>query len=368
MRRVLALTCLLLLPVMAALAPASARAASTPDPYVAAAVDTWRGGDPVFVSAESGAVSPDDAADLRARIVGWRDDVFVAVLPALALRQSATDDDVDEASALLDQLYAGLGRDDALLVVAFSGAGTYAAGYGDAPGADDLGRIVAEELDAHTLGQVDQVLEGTLDRLGAPAPDDGVSAWWVAAAVLAGAALATAATLGVVRWRRGRPRTRPSGETWAGAAAYRPSFTVYGDQSDTVEHRAALAREDVTRLGEELDAADPPLDDPTVAAHVQAALDAYADASRRVDGLSVGLSTDDELRALGEVTEFARWQLACARAALTGATPPARRVPCFVDAAHGVSVADVSWAPPGGTLRPVPVCRACFDRITGGAA
>jgi hypothetical protein len=77
-----------------------------------------------------------------------------------------------------------------------------------------------------------------------------------------------------------------------------------------------------------------------------------------------GLRTDDELRQLAEVTEYARWQLACAQAQLAGTAPPPRALPCFVDPTHGVSVADVSWAPPGGTLRPVPVCRACYDRLT----
>ena len=97
---------------------------------------------------------------------------------------------------------------------------------------------------------------------------------------------------------------------------------------------------------------------------MQAALDAYADASRRVDSLV----DDGELRQLAQVTEYARWQLACAEAAIAGTQPPPRGLPCFIDPAHGVSVADVSWAPPGGTLRPVPVCRGCFDRLTNGGA
>ena len=329
--------------------------------YADEAVDTWRSGDPVHVSADSGALSPDDAAELRGRIDGWRDDVFVAVLPATAIRQNDADDP-GEASALIDELYAGMGSLDGIYVVSFSGAGTYAAGYGDVPGAQEIGQIMADEVADHTLGQVDKILDGTLDELGAPRAADeggGVGIGWVVVGVLAGAAVATAVVLGTLRYRR-RPRRRASGETWAGPADYRPSFTVYGDQEDTVEDRAALAREDVTRLGEELDAADPAIDDPAVAAHVQAALDAYADASRRVDDLT----TDDQLREIGEVTEYARWQLACASAALAGTAPPERRVPCFLDASHGRSVADVSWAPPGGTLRPVPVCRSCYDRLT----
>lgn len=327
--------------------------------YAAAAVAAWQGGDPVYVSPDSGALSRGDADDLRDRITGWREDVFVAVLPAAAIR-AGDGADVDEASALLDELYDGMGRLDGIYVVNLSGAGTYAAGYGDVPGAVDVGRIVAGQVRDHTLGQVDQVLDGTLDGLGAP--DGGGVPWgWVVAALVAGAALATGALLGVRRWRR-RPVHRESGETWAGLADYRPAFTAYGDQTDTLEERAALAREDVTRLGEELERADPPLADPAVAAHVQAALDAYADASRRVDGLG----TDEQLRQLGQVTEYARWQLGCAQAALARTPPPARRLPCFVDAGHGISVADVSWAPPGGTLRPVPVCRACYERLTNG--
>ena len=357
-----ALWALLLVAAPAATASAAPdEAAPDEAAYVDATVAAWQGGNPVYVSPDSGALGGDDAEALRDRITGWREDVFLAVLPATAIRQGEGAD-VDEASALLDALYDGMGRVDGIYVVNFSGAGTYAAGYGDAPGAIDVGRIVAEQVKDHTLGQVDQILDGTLDELGAP-DSGGVSAIWVVLALLVGAAAAAAAILAWLRWRR-RPQRRASGETWAGPADYRPSFPTYGDQQDTVEDRAALAREDVTRLGEELDEADPPLTDPAVAAHVQAALDAYADASRRVDSLT----RDDELRQLAQVTEYARWQLACAEAVIAGTALPPRGLPCFVDPAHGVSVADVSWAPPGGTLRPVPVCRGCFDRLTNGGA
>ena len=258
-------------------------AAAAPAPYVDDVAAAWTDGDPVYVSPDSGALDAADADELRDRITGWRADVFVAVLPATAIRQGSGDD-ADEASALIDTLYEGMGSRDGIYVVNLSGAGTYAAGYGDAEGAGEVGRIMADQVGSHTLGQVDQILDGTLDELGAP-DDGGVSVGWVVAGVLVGAALATGATLAVLWWRR-RPRVRPSGEIWAGPADYRPTFPTYGDQEDTVEDRAALAREDVTRLGEELDAADPRVDDPRVGAHVQAALDAYADASRSVDAPS----------------------------------------------------------------------------------
>jgi len=351
-----------LLSALWALAVVLVGGAGADDPaYVDATLSAWSENDPFYVSPDSGALDEADADALRDRITGWRADVFIAVLPARAIRQG-DGADADEASALLDQLYVGMGRLAGIYIVNLSGAGTFAAGYGDAPRAGDVGRIVAKQVGSHTLGQVEQILDGTLDELGAP-DEDGVSAAWVVVALLAGALIAAAAILGWRRWR-GRPRRRASGETWAGPADYRPGYATYGDQADSVEERAALAREDVTRLGEELDAADPPLTDPAVAAHVQAALDAYADASRRVDALT----TDDELRQLGQVADYARWQLACAQARLAGDPPPIRRLPCFVDPGHGISVADVSWAPPGGRLRPVPVCRACYDRLTDGDA
>ncbi len=115
-------------------APAAAASAGPDDAtYVDATVAAWRGGDPVYVSPDSGALGDEDADALRDRITGWRDDVFVAVLPAAAIRQG-DGADVDEASALLDELYDGMGRVDGIYVVNFSGAGTYAAGYGDAAG------------------------------------------------------------------------------------------------------------------------------------------------------------------------------------------------------------------------------------------
>lgn len=350
-RRLLVLCALLAALALAVGGPAAATEAED-------AAATWSAGDPVYISPESGALSAEDAEHLRERISGWRDDVFVAVLPAASIR-AGEGDDLDQASALIDDLYFAMGERDGIYLVSFSGAGTYASGYGEVAGAQEVGRIMAGQVGEHTKGQLAEILDGTLDQLGAPG--GGTPVLPVVLALVAGLAIAGG---GMYLWQRRQrgPRVRESGETWAGPADFQPSFPTYGDQSDTVEDRAALAREDVTRLGEELDAADPPLDDPAVAAHVQAALDAYADASRRVDALT----TDEELREIGQVNEYARWQLAAAQAAVARTPAPARRLPCFVDPSHGISVADVSWAPPGGTLRPVPVCRACYDRLTNG--
>ncbi|GAB2888287.1 hypothetical protein [Nocardioides pacificus] len=356
-RRLLVVLLLLLL------TPAFPAAAATD--YVAEAAAALADG-PVHLSDDSGAITPAQVDVLEERIDGWRDDVYVVVVPAAALSAMPGGSDPAQAMAFVDGVADEVGR-DGVYVVSFSGAGTYGAAYGTD---DRVGPIVAEEVDEHTLGQVDQILHGVLDGLGAPGGEGGFPWGWVLVVVILGACAG-----GIVAWwalsragartgaRTGaRSSRQPSeDERWAGPADYRPAFAVHDDEHDTVEERAALAREDVTRLGEEIDREDLPTTDPAVAAHVGAGLDAYYDASRRVDALT----TDEGLRQIGEVVEYARWQLACARARLSGDPPPPRRVPCFVDPAHGISVTDARWAPPGGVERPVPVCRTCLDRITG---
>ncbi|WP_157551038.1 hypothetical protein [Nocardioides jensenii] len=352
----LALTAALALMPVGVGAPVVPQAHPPADDYVATVAQAWAD-DPVHLSPQSGALSREDAEQLSARIDGWRDDVHIAVLPALALRSEPGSSDPERARAFLEAAADAFGP-DGVYVVAFGGVGTYGAAIGTD---DQVGPIVADQVASHTLGQLDQILDGILDDLGAPEESGGFPWWWLGL----GVGVTALAGCGLLLWRRrsGDTRTtRPSGEVWAGPAPYRPSFDVQPDEHDTVEERAALAREDVTRLGERIDKDDLPTTDPAVAAHVQAGLDAYYDASRRVDALS----TDDELRQLKEITDYARWQLDCARARLDGVAPPARRVACFVDPEHGMSVADWAWAPPGGVERPVPVCRACLNRMSGG--
>ena len=52
---------------------------------------------------------------------------------------------------------------------------------------------------------------------------------------------------------------------------------------------------------------------------------------------------------------------------VAGEPLPTRRPPCFFNPAHGPSTDDVSWAPPGGQPRQVPVCAADADRLSQGA-
>ncbi|MDT0202559.1 hypothetical protein [Nocardioides sp. AE5] len=337
---------------------AASTATSEPDPALLAEIsDAWAQ-DPVYLSSRSGALDPDDANQISDRIDGWRNDVFIAVLPASAFDDLPGATDPQKAIGFIEAL-ADVHGPDGIYIVAFGGVGT----YGAAIGTDDpVGPIMADQVAQHTLGQLAETLNGVLDDLGAPDSPDGRSPWpyirigLLVAAIGVGAIFVKPALLRRRRRAHGRER-------WSGPAEYRPSFDVQPDEHDTVVERLALAREDVTRLGEQLDREDLPTTDPAVAAHVQAALDGYAEASRRVDGLT----TDDELRELAEITDHARWQIECARARIDGTPPPARRAPCFLDPGHGISVTDWSWAPAGGVERPVPVCRACLERLSGGA-
>ena len=135
----------------------------------------WQGGDPVYVSPESGALGDEDAngcgtgSPAGATTSSWR--CSCGGDPGRGSRRG-------RGLGAARRAVRRHGRVDGIYVVNFSGAGTYAAGYGDAPGAFEVGRIVAEQVQDHTLGQVDQILDGTLDELGAP-DGGGVSALWV---------------------------------------------------------------------------------------------------------------------------------------------------------------------------------------------
>ena len=381
MRRLVLALLLLLAVACGATSLGTAYAAGAPatdsqtDSQIDATVAAWRSG-PVYLSSASGALTPAQRDALAARIRGWRDDVHVAVLPAIALGGSHRPQDAMAfTDRLADAWHARTGGAGVLLV-SFSGVGTYAGAYDPIRSGDDrVGAIMADETESHTLGQQYQILDAVLTRLGAPGGSGsgsggggGFPAWLLVVILVAAVATLAAAAAWLAAFIRRRPRLRPrrraSGEVWAGPAAYAPSYRTFEDEADTPAERTALAREDVTRLGEELDRADLPTTDPRVAEHVRAALDAYADAGRHVDRLPAEAG-EEELRKVGRIAEYARWQLATARAVLTGAPPPARRVPCFLDPAHGTSVADVAWAPPGGVVRAIPVCQSCYDRITG---
>jgi hypothetical protein len=310
-------------------------------------VDGWKTS-PVYVDPAQRSLVPDkDAAELAERVNGHDPAIHIAVVPAAVLQAG---DQSAAARAYVDRLVDRQQADGIYLVV-FGGA----ISWGSAVGVDTpIAEILTDELSKHSRSDPVGTLNGVLDQLDVPKASSGSGWVWVLPVVL----VVLLAALLLARSIRSRSRKKDSGPP-----LYRPSYEVLPDEVDTLDERRATAREDVTRFGEELDAADVRLDGVDIGADVQAAMDAYADAGRVVDGEP----DDDKLREVRATVEYGRWRLACAQAKVAGTPAPARRAACFFDPSHGTSVTDWMYTPPAGRPREVPVCSACRDRLSGGS-
>ncbi|HTR90500.1 MAG TPA: hypothetical protein VMI73_02020 [Trebonia sp.] len=92
------------------------------------------------------------------------------------------------------------------------------------------------------------------------------------------------------------------------------------------------------------------------AAEQAAALDAYERGTHALDAARKPADMAAVSRAIAE----GQYRLACAEAVAHGQPKPGRRPMCFFDPRHGMSVADLSWAPPdGGPSRTVSACIDC---------
>jgi hypothetical protein len=138
-------------------------------------------------------------------------------------------------------------------------------------------------------------------------------------------------------------------------------------RTDDLDAVRAVADEDVTRFGEELQRLDDDLLtvtlDEATRQDYQRALDSYESAKDSV----ARVTRPDEVRHVSEALEDGRYAVACVRARVAGQPLPARRPPCFFNPSHGPSTIDIEWAPAGGAPRQVPVCAADADRVAQGA-
>jgi hypothetical protein len=128
-----------------------------------------------------------------------------------------------------------------------------------------------------------------------------------------------------------------------------------------------LAFEDVTALGVALQDLDTELAgrslDEGANADYQRALDAYEAAKTSADAIS----RPEEVQDVTKILDDGRYAIACVRARVAGEPLPQRRPLCFFDPRHGLSVADVEYAPVGGTEREVPACALDAERVRAGA-
>jgi hypothetical protein len=124
--------------------------------------------------------------------------------------------------------------------------------------------------------------------------------------------------------------------------------------------------EDVTRLGEDIEALDLDID---AAATTDSMRERYAAALNAYDAAKLALdraTSTIDLPAVTSALEEGRYDLTCVRALQSGQPEPQRLAPCFFNPQHGPSVQVASWTPPGGTVREVPVCADCADRLAHG--
>src|SRR5689334_163359 len=102
---------------------------------------------------------------------------------------------------------------------------------------------------------------------------------------------------------------------------------------------------------------------PEAAAEQAAALAAYERGTAALDAAR----RPDDMQAVSRNIAEGQYRLACAEAIANGQPKPGRRPMCFFDSRHGMSVTDVSWAPPdGGPSRMVPVCAMDLRKIEQG--
>ena len=138
------------------------------------------------------------------------------------------------------------------------------------------------------------------------------------------------------------------------------------EQAEQLAEAKAAAQDDLIALNQAItDGANDVsvASSPDAVAEQSAALDAYERGTRALDAAR----SPAEMGAVSRSIAEGRYRLACAQAAARGDAKPARRPMCFFDPRHGMSVADVSWAPPdGGPSRDVAVCVDCERIINRG--
>src|SRR3954452_1521859 len=112
-----------------------------------------------------------------------------------------------------------------------------------------------------------------------------------------------------------------------------------------------LAFEDVTALGEQLQALDLELAgvdlDDGARADYQRALDAYDSAKQSADAMT----KPEDIAHATSIVEDGRYAVDCVRARVKGEPLPVRRPPCFFDPRHGISKTDMPWTFPDGSVK-----------------
>ncbi len=131
------------------------------------------------------------------------------------------------------------------------------------------------------------------------------------------------------------------------------------EQEQQLGEAKLAAQDDLIALNSKITDRD---NDTTIAGNSEAtteqaaALDAYERGTSALDAARKPADMGAVSRSIAE----GQYRLACAESVAHGQPKPDRRPMCFFDPRHGMSVADVSWAPPdGGQSRTVAACIDC---------
>lgn len=279
------------------------------------------------------ALTPGQATELRAQVATAGQPIYVAVLPASALNQTAGDPITPDE--LLSSIEASVG-----------GGGTFALVVGDSFRAGSSLQSVtaaANEAFASQSSNGPYAVLSTFVAAVSDQPADTPSSG-MGIVVLVLLAIGIVIALVLLRARRSRRRL---------------------EQRRLAQVGATLT-EDITEFGERLgqfNQADDRLSDSS-RQDLAVALDAYSTAS----ATSAALQSEADVVRTTRALDDGRYALARAAAQMSGHEPPARRPPCFFDPRHGVSFADVSWH--GGRVsapaHAVPACAECATIISAG--
>jgi hypothetical protein len=325
---------LLLASVVVLALPALAAAHSSI--VIGKAADALKTGDPVWVDpAAIPSIGPSEADELRREIRAAGGGIAVAVMPADALHEARSAEDV------LREIARRVGRAGTYAVVV---GGQFRAGSSAGPERARVPELADEAFEEHS----DQGLAPTLlafveavgEERGGGGDDGGLSPAGAIGLGLAATGVATA--LGVFVLGRRRRRAAELAEV------------------------KEVAEEDLLALGGDIRELDLDVElpgaDPRAKEDYGQALTSYERASSAFGRARA----PEDLEEVSAALEEGRYAMTSAKARLAGEEPPERRPPCFFDPRHGPSVRDVEWAPPGGEPRLVPACGADAIRVEEG--
>lgn len=276
-------------------------------------------------------IGTSEADELRRRIREAGGGIAVAIMPADALHEARTAEDV------LRELARRVGRTGTYVVVV---GGQFRAASSAGPERAHVPGLADEAFSEHSdegLGPTLIAFVDSVEETRGGGGDGGLGA-----GTLGLVAAGVAAAIGV--FAAGRRRRRAA----------------------ELARVKEVAEDDLLALGDEIRALDldveMPNADPRAREEYGRALAAY----ERASGAFTRARAPGDLAAVSAALEEGRYAMLSAQARLEGTEPPERRPPCFFDPRHGPSARDVMWAPPGGEPRPVPACAADATRIEEG--